>query len=377
MTRIGYLVHDLTDLAVHRRVAMLEAGGAEVAVAGLSRGAAVVPGAMVLGPSRDARLAARALRIAGLAVGARARIVAHLDAPDAIIARNLEMLALAVSLLPRFARRPRIVYECLDIHGLLVGAGPAAMAVRGIERALAPAVDLVLTSSPGFIRNHLGAVFGNRVALVENRVLDLEGRVPPPPLPPGPPWRIGWFGALRCRRSFDILAAVAALAAGNIEVVIRGRPSPAIFPDLAGMVAGRPHISFGGPYDPATLPALYGAVHFAWSIDLYEAGANSEWLLPNRLYESLQGGAVPIVRKGTEAAQVLARQKVGIVLEDAAPVTLIAAIAQLGAAGHAALAARQRALPRRFWAAGREDCADLVRLVADDPPDWAAEEVKP
>ena len=41
-----------------------------------------------------------------------------------------------------------------------------------------------------------------------------------------------------------------------------------------------------------------GDVHFTWAIDFYEAGANSDWLLPNRLYEGGAHGAVPIALAG-------------------------------------------------------------------------------
>ena len=34
----------------------------------------------------------------------------------------------------------------------------------------------------------------------------------PPPRPaPGRPWKIGWYGAIRCQRSLDILSDLAAL----------------------------------------------------------------------------------------------------------------------------------------------------------------------
>ncbi|MDP2087565.1 MAG: glycosyl transferase family 1 [Gemmobacter sp.] len=370
MTQIGYLVHDLTDPAVQRRLAMLQAGGATVKLAGLSRGTVTIPDALDLGSSADGKLATRALRVGGIVMGQRARLWAHLGAPDVLIARNAEMLAVAVSLLPGFARRPRLIYECLDIHRLLTAPSLAGKALRALEQRLAPHVDLVMTSSPAFVTHHLGAVFGDRIMIVENRVLDLaEGAVDLRQIPPraGPPWKIGWFGALRCKTSLAVLTEAARLAAGQLEVVIRGRPSPAIFPDLPGQVARLPHVRYEGPYDAAQLGPLYGQVHFAWCVDLYEAGANSEWLLPNRLYESIHNGCVPIARLGCEAGRFLVRHDIGVTLAGTSPPAVLRWLETLDVPAYRDLLRRQHRLPRHFWRADRADCAALVRALAGDP----------
>ena len=46
-----------------------------------------------------------------------------------------------------------------------------------------------------------------------------------------------------------------------------------------------------------------------------EEGGNSDWLLPNRLYDSIAYGAVPIGLKGVEMGCWLARNDVGVVVE--------------------------------------------------------------
>jgi succinoglycan biosynthesis protein ExoL len=99
MLHVLYLVHDLVDTAVRRRVMMLNAGGAKVTLAGFHRGrsAAAEFGDIApidLGVTRDGRFAQRlaAVARAALTLGAKLRGVAK---PDLIIGRNLEMLALA------------------------------------------------------------------------------------------------------------------------------------------------------------------------------------------------------------------------------------------------------------------------------------------
>ena len=375
---IGYLVHDLSDPAIKRRVTMLTAGGARVALAGLSRSATgreEFANALVLGQSADGKLAQRVRQIAHIVARQRSRLLAHLGQPNVLIARNLEMLAVAVSLLPRFRTRPRLVFECLDIHRLLTDPGAAGRALRFVERRLAPHVDLVLTSSPAFVTHHLGAVFGDRIAIVENRVLELGipplcARNPapmPPHVMPGPPWRIGWFGALRCKQSLEILTEAARLAQGKLEVVIRGRPSPAVFEDFPALIRGHAHMRFEGPYVSDDLGQHYAGVHFAWGVDFYEAGGNSDWLLPNRLYESVHYGSVPIARMNCEVGRFLVRHNIGVALSDLSPEAVAHKFSSVRAEDYRDLVLRQRCLPRSMWRADQSDCVDLVRLLANVP----------
>ena len=358
--RIAYLVHDLTDPAVARRVEMLQCGGANVVVAGFHRSEtppAMVAGveAIALGRTQDARMVSRA----GSVLRARASVgtlVRKLGPVDAIMARNLEMLAIA-SVLRRSIGVPLpLTYEVLDVHRLAIDAGIKGRVLRALEGRLARDAHLLVTSSPAFLEGYFKPLSRVRlpVRIVENKVL--AGSLPPAAEQrrAGPPWRIGVFGALRCRRSLEILRDLAAARNGRVEVVIRGRPSTAVFPDLAKEVAAWPHCEFHGPYrNPQDLPDIYSDIHFVWAIDYYEAGGNSEWLLPNRLYEGGLYGAVPLARDGTEIAVTLRRLDTGVVLTDDVPEgarrvlhpsrrTRLAARGRAGGAGAAAQLRRHR-----------------------------------
>lgn len=363
MQRIGYLAQDLADPAIARRVSMLETGGAEVILAGLLRGELPVglPDPLVLGHSADARLAERALTILRLLGTGLPQLAARMQGVSAIVARNLEMLVLGHALVRRMSPRPRLVYECLDIHRLLVASGPAGRALRALEHRLGKSVDLVLTSSPAFITNHLSrGPFANRILLVENKVL---GCTPQPLRLMPPPFRIGWYGALRCERSFQLLANLSDSMGGKVKVSLRGRPSPAIFPDLPARLACHPHMAFAGPYTAADLPALYGDVHFAWCLDFYEQGANSDWLLPNRLYESTAYGAVPIALASVETGRYLQRNAFGIALQSAAPDALAALFTDMTAVQYAALHRSVVDSDPSLWRATGSDCNALVSAI--------------
>lgn len=134
MFRVLYLVHDLSDPAVRRRVLMLTAGGATVTLAGFRRGEnrlAEIEGVtpLELGATADARFAQRLLAVA-VATVKLPRLLAGLVRPDVILARNLEMLALANSASRHFGGVP-IAYECLDVHRLLLNKGLAGKVLRG------------------------------------------------------------------------------------------------------------------------------------------------------------------------------------------------------------------------------------------------------
>jgi succinoglycan biosynthesis protein ExoL len=377
-----YFVHDLSDPAVRRRVTMLRAGGARVTLAGFRRDKAVAPGLeafapIELGRTADGRFAQRlaAVARAALSLGARLQGVPR---PDVIVARNLEMLALAKRANALFSGDVPVAYECLDIHRLLLGEGAISKTMRAAERSLARDAALLMTSSPAFVREyfHRYGQIDAPVMLLENKMLELEAdgvheRLSAPAA--GEPWVIGWFGALRCRRSLALLAAFARSTDGRFEIVLRGRPAYSEFGDFDGFVAGQPHMRFVGPYrNPEDLSAIYSEVHFTWAIDFFEEGLNSAWLLPNRLYEGCRHGAVPIAMRATETGRFLAERGLGVLLDD--PGRLAESLEGMIGAAHKAARAKVLAEDRGTWAADLGDCRALVdRLKALGPSAPAAE----
>ena len=371
--KVAYFVHDLNDAAVARRVRMLRAGGAEVALAGFWRGLAApetVAGVPVLslGRTQDGQLAKRALSVAKLA--AAPDVVRRIaSGAEVVMARNLEMLALAAR--ARSAAKPgaRLIYESLDIHRSLLGTRAPSRMLRGLEKRLMAGVDLLLTSSPAFLRHYFEAQQDYRGPhmLVENKVLQLdEGPAPATTEPPdGPPWRIGWFGMLRCEKSLAILSALAAASDGRVEVVLRGRPARSTFADFDAAVARAPGVSFEGAYSPSDLPRLYGEIHFTWAIDYFEEGLNSSWLLPNRLYEGSLHGAVPLALADVETGAWLARHEAGVRLSDPA-MELSGFFDTLTPARYAELRRAVSAIPQTDLIADDQDCRLLVRAISGE-----------
>jgi glycosyltransferase involved in cell wall biosynthesis len=371
VTRIAYLVHNLADAAVARRIKMLRAAGADVVVLGFCRDE--VPPAQVagvqaisLGRTRDAALVQRAAQV-GANLLRSAPLLDGCRGADVIIARNLETLALG-----RWAQARlggvQLVYESLDIHRSLLGQGLKSRAMRGLERWLMKSCALLLTSSPAFLRDYFVPVQGLGVPslLVENKLLALDGDpgAPPEGPPPGPPWTIGWFGNLRCRKTLAALLSLADRGEGRVRILIAGKASPAEFPDFAEQVR-RPHVDFLGPYRADELLGLYAQCHFAWAIDYFEEGLNSTWLLPNRLYEASSFGVVPVALDSVETGRWLAGHGAGLLLCAGAELAqLEARIAELDGEAYGLLRHAVLTIPRGDLVAGRDECRELLGAIA-------------
>ncbi len=364
--RLVYLVHNLNDPAVAKRVDMLNVAGIETLLVGFWRGTPpepVIAGArtIALDQTFDAKLLHRARCSLTNAFLSR-RLLAASEGADLVMARNLETLLIG-SAISRHWRAP-LVYEVLDIHRLMLAQGMLGAAMRGIERRLMREVALLLVSSPAFLTEYFEPFqFGDRrpvAALLENKTLT-QAPVSLAAEPEcGPPWRIGWLGMLRCRKSLSMLTRLAARRPDLLRVEIHGRPTDEVEQDLrAGLP---PSVHFGGAYQPSDLPRLYREMHFSWAIDYFEEGANSRWLLPNRIYEGGCHNVVSLAASGTQTAAWLKQLGIGAVLDDPER-DLEHFLERLTPDAYRKLKAASVAAPRSAFAAGPEDCLRLGRLL--------------
>ncbi|MGV1792254.1 glycosyl transferase family 1 [Rhizobium sp. A37_96] len=376
MLHILYFVHDLADPAVRRRVLMLQAGGALVTLAGFRRddnALAAIDGIepIELGRTQDAQFAQRVAAVTRSAVKLRGALQS-VARPDVIIGRNLEMLVLANRAKSIFGGDMPVVYECLDVHRLLLRDDMVGGALRAAERHFGSQASLLMTSSPAFVERYFRPRSGLElpIMLLENKVLALEPAasiVAPVARPPaaGEPWKIGWFGALRCRKSLALLDDFSRQMGGRFEIVLRGRPAYSQFDDFDRVVRDAPFIHFAGPYkNPEDLAGIYNDVQFSWAIDFFEEGLNSSWLLPNRLYEGGLHGAVPIAIDGTETARFLASRRIGLMLDTADATHLAALLGEMDEQRYLAAFEAVASQDRKQWMIDRADCHGLVQRLA-------------
>ena len=375
MPSILYLVHNLADPSVGRRVAMFRHGGADVVLAGFKRGDAppsTLPLETVieLDVTHDGRMLQRLTATISAAWRAP-RWTKSLQRPDIIVARNLEMLGVAQRLLGIWDAPPILVYECLDIHRLMLRQDRIGRAMRAIEQRLMRDVALLITSSPAFLRNYFDIHGAPPTALVENKVFAPEiatfgsnSALADDPVV----LRIGWFGALRCKASLAALDELTQSLGGRVAVTLAGRPALTEFVDFHDTVDQSPHLEFRGGFRyPGDLPGLYSAVHFVWAIDFFEQGLNSDWLLPNRLYEGCLNGAIPIALAGTETARFIERLGIGVVLPDITQETLTSFFAGMTTERLRELAAEVAGLDRTRFLCEAQECTELVKRLSNHP----------
>jgi succinoglycan biosynthesis protein ExoL len=382
--RIAFFGHNAGDAAVRRRATAFMRAGYEVAGLMPHRGPrqgenAAPPWRHVdLGETRDNRYVQR---VSSIFAGARraARHEELLRGAGLLYARNLDMLAMASLVRRRLGLAAPLVYECLDVHHRLTGPSRAARALRGLERRLLEGCALVVISSPRFETEHFAVHYPGlcRFMLVENRLIEGDAFAPRPApreAPPGAarqgPLRIGWFGNLRCRRSFDLLAGLAARFPGRVEIVLRGYPAPGVFDDLPGAVSAVPGMRFEGRYRaPGDLAAIYREVDLIWAGDWYEEGANSLWLLPNRIYEGGYFATPALAPAGTETARWVAEREAGFLLEEPVAERLAELVARLldDPGPMDACRARLLALPRETFVEGPATAHALVTAAMGAP----------
>ncbi|GAL11907.1 glycosyltransferase [Vibrio astriarenae] len=319
---ILYIVHDLNDAAVHRRVAMLEAGGANITLMGFFRGKEpnLSSSTISLGQTHDASFLHRVLSISKAKLMLKQCLATHQigrNNHDLIIARNLDMLALGVAANKKLDLP--LVYECLDIHRFLIHSGVLGRLFRQLEQSLTRSASMLITSSQGFVDHYFRPISKASLPtlVLENKVFTTK---PLPTVEPqasvNGPIIITWNGAIRCSRSLDILCDVSNKMAGRVKVVIRGKPAYTEFNDFQAIIDSHAHIEFLGPYQfPDDLAQIYSSAHFNWTLDYFEEGGNSEWLLPNRIYEGGLFSTPPLYRRGNFTAQTLEALQIGCPLK--------------------------------------------------------------
>jgi succinoglycan biosynthesis protein ExoL len=347
---------------------MLCQGGAVTTILGFHRGRqaeGTISDAIVdLGRTADGRFAQRVWMVAKT-IPRLNRWADKLASSKVIMARNLEMLALAAIARRLYAPNAALVYECLDIHRLMLARHVFGAGLRILERFLISRCAGLIVSSPGFIREYFqkyGATLPS-IFVIENKVVPPEGStdLAEASVVSGPPWRIGWFGVLRCRRSLDVLIQLLRSTPHLVEVVVAGKPASRVFPEVDKAFDGIPGLKYLGTFkDEAELARLFGSVHFAWTIDYYEAGGNSNWLLPNRLYRAALYGVVPLALADVETGRWLARHGAGVLLGEPIGEQLTATMRNMTPQSFTKAKTAVERIPKSALITEVEECRDLV-----------------
>ncbi|MCI5045983.1 MAG: hypothetical protein MRY59_00675 [Aquisalinus sp.] len=380
MTHIAFFAHDAGDAAVRRRVAGFEAVGAHVTGFMMRRGEDEVRDwqNVDLGQTFDAAYWQRLQAIRG-GVGLALQHENILRQADLFFARNLDMLICTMTVRRRLGLKTPVVYECLDVHHLLTRSDVVGVLMRKLERSLLKNTSALVYSSPAFEREFFQKSHAGLYTpyLLENRLMpapDLpprgEGTAPEPDK-----LRIGWFGVLRCARSLDLLQSVAQAFPEHVQVVTHGLPAETQVPDFHTRVAQTPNLSYGGSYKaPQDLARLYAQVDVVWAGDFYQAGFNSKWLLPNRLYEGGYFSVPAFAPVESETGRWVAQHQAGFTIAEPLESSLPALVEELLENPHqiAARAAQLRGLPDNIFVQPQDEMQKLIDLALSNTSKAAA-----
>jgi succinoglycan biosynthesis protein ExoL len=335
MATIFVFGFDVAEAAQLRRIRSLRAAGHEVHSASFRRdnmNASFVPDwpNLHLGRVDNESFGKRLFSIA-VSVLKVAWKPGALPRADAIIARNFDMLAIAWAsrLLCGDSRTP-LIYECLDIHGLFTRRDRIGATMRWLERRLLARTDLLLVSSNAFLRAYFVPVqqHRGRSALIENKLWFDDTPAPRPAAPrqrrEGEQLVLGWVGSIRCSASLALLLAAADAMGGDVRISIHGNVHRHAVPEFDREVGKRANVAYHGPYAyPQDLAKVYGSCDLVWAQDLWQRGANSDWLLPNRIYEASWFGCPSVAVADTETGRRVASRGLGFIIDEATPEALL------------------------------------------------------
>ena len=341
MTKVAFFGHDAGDAAVRRRVQAMQDDGLSVTGFMMRRKDDVATDwdNVDLGKTRDGAFIQRVMRIfSGARVAARFRD--KLAVVDVIYARNLDMLACAFLTKRHTKLNKPVIYESLDVHRLLTREDFIGKALRWVEKSLLRRTIGLVVSSPAFLTNHFEKYYPGLYTpfLIENRLAAGSDFGPRPAAQHGSArmdderFVLGWVGNLRCERSFGLLCDLADQFPDKLEIRLHGQPARNEITVFEPKIDARPNMTFAGRYrSPEDLSAIYDGLDMVWAGDFMEAGYNSVWLLPNRIYEGGYFATPAIAPKDTETAAWIEQKACGFTISEPLSETLpnlIAAVVQ-------------------------------------------------
>lgn len=270
--------------------------------------------------------------------------------------------------------RPRLILELADIQPIMIEDGVVSRFLRAIERAVLRQCSILVTTSPGYIRNYFEPVqhYKGRIFLLENKVYPSNSlpcqRVRRDPAEGGRPWIVGYFSAFQCRASLLRIRYLAQRLGGRIRFLLRGYPGGTIAGEFAKLLGDPlPNLIFAGPYEyPADLGEMYAGVDFNWAFDEGNPSGNSSWCLPNRIYEGGCFGVPALADARTETGRWVESRGLGWTFDDPLDENLALFFESLSFEEWQRVRLRCIAHPREDFA-GEADYARLALELGSNP----------
>jgi len=301
----------------------------------------------------------------------------HLCGASWLYARNLDQLLLALLSKALFRSRARIIYEVLDIQPAFVRPGLRGRFLRLVERTCLGRVELLVVSSPGFVRNYYEATLGYRGKwfLLENKLhastlpmlnTAREGILKRPPDRGRYKWTVSYVGLIRGEATLELMEHVARRLRDDVLFKFHGILTTVDPRKFAETIARNPNMIYCGEYvNPRDLGAVYSDTDFVWALDLENADNNSRWLLPCRFYEAGILGLPCLAARDFELGRKIDTLEVGWTFAAPFEETLAAFFLSMTPDAYEERRRRLLDLPASAFIAG-EDVSVLTHFMSDD-----------
>jgi succinoglycan biosynthesis protein ExoL len=254
-----------------------------------------------------------------------------------------------------------VVMEVGDIAGIQLSSDFRGSLVRVLDSFVTSRYVLLVVISRGFVNTYYRDWLGVQVPalLIENKLeptiyaekpnVDItederKGLLGQRRL------RIGYFGLLRDRWSWEVLKTLALSYPEKFEIVFAGYAIDPI--DIEILVAGHTNMMYLGQYrSPDDLSRLYGCVDMVWACypEIGPDDWNLRWGRPNRFFESCFFAKPCFVRNGSLVGSDVEKFRIGYVVVDSDIAVLAAKIAQITSGEYLQWRANMLGLPESFF----------------------------
>lgn len=364
---------DINDVAQRRRIAALRALGHDLRIISFRKSSQPTQQSsdhLDLGEIRQQSLLLRVFLLI-MAIPKIWHFTRTCDRPQCVLARNLDMLCIALMTVPKSA----VVYECLDIHGIFVNGGLKQILARFVERIVLRRIAKLVVSSTDFVTQYFVPIHGYKGdwALLENKLWLGKTAMARPEfskLKRHHNLRLGWIGNIRCPDSLNILLGVADHCP-NVEIHIFGHIHSHALPHFSAQIKNHPNMTYHGPYKyPCGLATVYAHCDVIWAQDLWQSGTNSDWLLPNRIYEAGYYGCPSIAVAGTATGRMIDDLNIGFTITAANTKSLVELISSITAQDLRDKRAEILAMPDSIFVQTLEEVRAAITIAPNDLPNF-------
>lgn len=244
------------------------------------------------------------------------------------MSRNYDVLyvftldTLLIAFLSTIFKKRVIVYQIQDIRPVFFGDSLKAKIFRFLEGWLLKKVDHLVVSSIDYYSKYILKHYDyseSKLSVIENKLeydLAKNHETTNTDLITENSVTIGYFGVLRCKKSWEILRSITEANNGKKRLYVRGKP--VVINDINEQANNCDYITYDGVYkSPDDLADIYGNVDIVWAAYPYSHEKEGNWQMARtiRFYEACAFYKPVVVQLGTPQAAEVRKHNIGMVLD--------------------------------------------------------------